>query len=154
MRRAERQFRSAAAVAALTLLGGALSGCSNATDDYCSGLRADQPRLEKLAGQPTSSSVIIDTLAVFEELRQQAPEDLRDEWDTVVFAWRGLRSALKDTDVDIARFDPAHRPEGVTAEQFSRVTGAAKNLRSAPVTDAAQGIEQHAQDVCEVDLGL
>jgi hypothetical protein len=138
----------------LTLLAAGLTGCSSDTEDYCGTLRQDQPRLQRLADRTTSAAVITDTLAVLEELRQQAPADIRDEWDTVVFAWRGLESALQDTDVDIAHFDPAHRPDGVSSGDFARVTGAAENLRSAPVADAAQGIEQQANDICQVDLGL
>jgi hypothetical protein len=49
-------------------------------------------------------------------------------------------------------FEAGERPEGMSAEDYDRISQAAVQLRSTRVVEAATGIEQHAQDVCEVDL--
>jgi hypothetical protein len=127
------------------LLSGALlvavsvAGCStgaDATADYCAALEDRQQSLADLAqasGEP-DADLFADGLAVFEALRAQAPGDLRDEWDTYVFAWQGVADAFERADA-------------------RGIEDAAAGLRSDRVVEAGRGIEQHARDVCEVDLG-
>ncbi len=117
-----------------------LSACSDATADYCASLGEEQPTLRQLSAGEVEEDSVTEAAAVFERLSDAAPEDLRDEWTTFVNAWQGLADALKSG--------------GDTNEAAERaVRGAGDKLRSQPVLDAAAGIEQHADDVCGVDLG-
>ncbi|MGH3329774.1 MAG: hypothetical protein ACRDPJ_00590, partial [Nocardioidaceae bacterium] len=126
------------------------------TEQYCDTLRErkdDLGGLAEQAGKP-GSDVFADTLDIFKELRDEAPGDVVDEWDTLVFAWEGLTDAFERAGVTPGEYDPAHPPEDVSTAEAEALEDAASDLASQRVIDAGDGIEQHAQDVCKVDLGL
>ncbi|HET6652693.1 MAG TPA: hypothetical protein VFH10_08635 [Nocardioides sp.] len=131
------------------------AGCSDATDDYCAALTDEKATLERLSqrADDPASGALSDSVDVFEGLRDASPEDIRDEWTTYVIAWQGLESALSRAGVDAGALADGEQPEGVTDAELDAVRDAADKMRSQPVVDAAGGIEQHATDVCGVDLG-
>lgn len=136
------------------LLAASLTGCASDTEQYCGTLRSDRPTLNRLASTSRPGSHVVPrTLAVFTDLRDKAPDDIRDEWDTMVFAWQTLGAAFRRAGVDPAAYRPGKTP-GVSARQDQAIRDAAAQLSSARVLDASRGIEQHAQDICNVDLGL
>ncbi len=142
-----------AALAAVLLLPVLLAGCSSQQEEYCSALEEEQQTLAELGeGGFEESGTVARTTDVFQRLTEEAPEDLRDEWDTLTGAWRGLEQALQAAGADESMFEAGERPEGMSAEDYDRISQAAVQLRSTRVVEAATGIEQHAQDVCEVDL--
>ncbi len=141
------------ALAAVLLLPVLLAGCSSQQEEYCSALEEEQQTLAELGeGGFEESGTVARTTDVFQRLTEEAPEDLRDEWDTLTGAWRGLEQALQVAGADESMFEAGERPEGMSAEDYDRISQAAVQLRSTRVVEAATGIEQHAQDVCEVDL--
>ena len=144
-------------VAALVLLLVAPAACSDegSTDDYCAALSDEKATLERLSGQDGGSGgdAIEQSVQVFERLRDAAPADLRDEWTTYVNAWRGLTDALDAAGADASVFRDGKRPEGVDPEAYDAIQDAAGKLTSTPVREASAGIEQHAADVCDLDLG-
>ena len=133
-----------------------LSGCADQTEKYCSTLEDDKQALTDLAknADEPGSDLFGESLAVFEELRDEAPDDVADEWDTFVFAWQGLADAFDEAGVDPGEYQPGKKPPGVSDEEAKAIEGAALELASPRVADAGDGIEQHARDVCKVDLGL
>lgn len=146
--------RAAAACGLLVLA--ALSGCSNATESYCGELRDRQEELNGLAdrvGQP-DVDIFEESLSIFEDLQDEAPGDVRDEWDTLVFAWEGLADAFDEAGTTPQEFNPADPPAEVDEAELAALQDAAAELTSQRVVDAGDGIEQHAKDVCKVDLGL
>jgi hypothetical protein len=148
-----RPSRARSTLAAVLLLPLLLAGCSSQQEQYCAALEEEQQTLTELGeGGFEESGTVARTTDVFERLAQEAPEDLRDEWDALTGAWRGLEQALEDAGADESMFEAGERPEGMSAEDYDRISQAAVQLRSTRVVEAATGIEQHAQDVCEVDL--
>jgi hypothetical protein len=148
------RVRAAALVG--VMLAVVLSGCSSPTEDYCGAVRDDRAALQKLSarsGDP-GDDVLGESLVILDGLRDDAPEDISGDWDTFVLALRDLADQLEAAGVDAADYRPGQRPVGVSKAQFARITGAAEQLRSPRVLDAAQGIEDHAAEVCKVDLGL
>ena len=146
--------RGTAAGLALAVLGGTLAGCGNDTGSYCDTLaeqKAELRRLSDSADQPAADT-LASTGEVLETLRDAAPDDLVDEWETVSFAWQDLEDAVQRAGVPLSELDPDQRPEGVSPEEYAAVTDAAGALAGAEVTDAADGIEQQALDVCGIDL--
>jgi len=138
---------------AVLLLPLLLAGCSSQQEQYCAALEEEQQTLAELgAGGLEESGTVARTTDVFERLAEESPDDLRDEWDALTGAWRGLEQALQDAGADESMFEAGERPEGMSAEDYDRISQAAVQLRSTRVVKAATGIEQHAQDVCEVDL--
>lgn len=132
------------------------SGCADQTEKYCSTLKDDKQALTDLAknADKPGSDLFGESLAVFEELRDDAPDDIIDEWDTFVFAWQGLADAFEEAGVDPRDYQPANRPPSVSDAEAKSIEGASLELASPRVVDAGDGIEQHARDVCKVDLGL
>lgn len=134
---------------------GCLSGCSNDTESYCSTLKDDQKQLQKLAGaanQPGSGS-LDDSIDVLTELRDGAPDDISTEWSTLVAALGDLADAVTASGADLGDFGAGKPPPGVSTGQLRAVREAAAELRSTRVQQAGASIEQHARDVCKVDLG-
>jgi hypothetical protein len=130
------------------------TGCSDPTGDYCAALTDEQTTLERLSSASSpDQQALTDGLAAFERLRDAAPDDLRDEWTTYVNAWRGLTDALDETGLDSSAFQDGELADDVDPDDADVVRDAAATLRSQPVVDASLGIEQHAADVCDVDLG-
>lgn len=153
MRELRRAAGVMAAVVAVATMVGSCTGSGN--DDYCAALTDEQATLERLssrAGEP-GSGAFGESVDVFERLADAAPEDLQDEWTTYVNAWHGLEDALDAAGVDASVFRDGERPQGVGQDEYDAVRDAADKMRSQPVVDAALGIEQHATDVCGVDLG-
>lgn len=138
------------------LLVASLTGCASATEKYCGAVKGDRAALQRLSSSASDpkSDVVGDSLTIFDDLRDLAPEDVADEWDTFVFAWQGLADELKAAGVDAAGYSLDKRPAGVTEKQYADIKGAAEDLRSARVLDAARGIEDHAKEICKVDLGV
>lgn len=134
---------------------GLVAGCSDPTEDYCAALTDEKATLQRLSTEADDpgSEALSQSIDVFERLRDTAPEDIRDEWTTYVFAWQGLEEALDRAGVDAGVFDDGTRPDGVGDAEYDAVRDAAGTMRSRPVVEAAVGIEQHASDVCGVDLG-
>ena len=133
-----------------------VSGCADQTEKYCNTLEDQQQALTDLAknADKPGSDLFGESLAVFEELRDEAPDDMVDEWDTFVFAWQGLADAFDEAGVDPGKYQPVNRPPGVSDAEAKAIEGASLELASSRVVDAGDGIEQHARDVCKVDLGL
>lgn len=145
-----------AAVAALLVLPLPLTGCGSDTEAYCDELRSQQPALDRLArgAQRPADGLFTESLQVFQSLREQAPADIRDEWDTFVFAWQGVADAFAAAGIGPAQYRHGDPPPGVSDRQLEAIEDAAAELRSPRVVQAGSGIEQHARDVCNVDLGL
>jgi len=145
-----------AVIAVTVLLAASLTGCSGPTEKYCDTLQGDQKSLEKLAASANDpgGDVLTDSVAIFDDLRDRAPDDIADEWDTFDLAWQDLADALKTAGVDPADYRAGKKTAAVTDRQAQAISAAAGELRSQPVVEAGRSIEHHARDVCGVDLGL
>jgi hypothetical protein len=145
----------AAGLTALALLGCGLTGCSHSTGAYCSSLRADKQQLERLSADAArpGSDALARSVDVLSRLRDEAPDDISEEWKTLVSALRDLVSAVRATGVDYSAFGSGKRPPGVSVSAYRAVQQAADELSSTRVQQAGASIEQQAIDVCKVDLG-
>jgi hypothetical protein len=144
------------AVAGL-LVSASLASCSHG-ESYCGTLKQDRKKLAALSAQSSQKSgdgskALSRTVSLLSDLRDNAPDDIKDDWDTLVQAIQGLADAVKASGAGPADFRGGRRPAGVTEGQFRAVRQAAAELQATPVEQATKSIEQHAQDVCKVDLG-
>jgi hypothetical protein len=138
------------------LLLGLLAGCASETERYCAELEDQKGTLADLAiraGEP-DTAVLTETLDVWRELRAAAPGDVADEWSTLVFALEGLVEAFEAAGTAPGEYDPASPPPGVSEAESKRLEDAAAKLASPRVASAGTDLQQHARDVCKVDLGL
>lgn len=150
-----RRRRPATALLGLLMVA-SLTGCASETERYCDELGAKKDTLADLAvesGRP-GGDVLTDTVEVWRDLRDEAPEDIADEWQTLVFALEGLVEAFDAAGTTPDEYNPASPPKGVTEAEAELLRGAAAELASERVTAAGDAVEQHARDVCKVNLGL
>jgi hypothetical protein len=149
------RHRAVAVALTVLLVGTGLSSCSR-SESYCGTLKGDRKELSALAkktsGKAGGSQALARTVSLLSKLRDEAPDDIRDDWDTLVQALDGLSAAVKASGADPADFNGGRRPAGVTEGQYRAVRQAAAELQATPVEQATKSIEQHALDVCKVDL--
>ena len=147
-----RLVRALAAGLGPVLLVLCLTSCSKDPEaDYCDALRSSRSDLVR-GLQGGAGSAAETALGVMKDLRAAAPPELHDEWDTVVFAYEDLVQAVEATGAPIDDFGAKTRPDGVSPRQWRQVREFAATLSSPRVIDAARGIEDHAREVCDVDL--
>ena len=106
--------RRAARVLATPLLVALLvTGCADQKEKYCEAVKDHQQELGEVLGGGDPDA-LLKALPIFRDLADEAPEDLRDEWRTVIDALEGLERALDDAGVDPATYDRDHPPEGLS----------------------------------------
>lgn len=134
-----------------------LTGCGDEReaqrDAYCDALRGKQEAFGEMANSD-DPAILVRQLPELTELGEQAPSDLTDEWQAFLNALEGLQEALDDADVQPGEFGPGTVPADLTVAEAKAIGDAADVLASAEVIAAVEGIEQHARDVCQVQLGL
>ena len=148
--------RAATATLAAGLVSGLLlTGCSDTEADYCQVLEEESSVLSDLAARSGTpgTDVLTPSLAAIERLRDSAPAELRDEWDTVLNAWSALSEAVADSGIEPEDYRPGEQPEGLTRKEQRRLAEVASKLASPRVVEAAAAVEDHALEVCDVDLG-
>ncbi|CAN5611384.1 hypothetical protein BH10ACT10_BH10ACT10_27580 [soil metagenome] len=141
----------------MLLVATGLTGCSG-SKSYCSTIGEDKSRLTTLSadiGKPgrAGADALRTTVTVLSDLRDEAPDDISDEWVTLVAALQGLVDAFRASGATPSDFAGGKKPDGVTAGQYDAVQQAVAELQGTRVQQAGKSIEQHAQDVCQVDLG-
>lgn len=131
----------------------AVPACGNREKDYCSALKTDQPMFAEM--QDDSSGLgLLEHRTALHGLSEKAPDDLTDEWQTFLGALDAFAGTLRDAGVKPGDFVDGKPPEGISDAQRTKIADAASELSSPDVVDAANGIEQHAKDVCKLQLGL
>lgn len=129
-----------------------LAGCGDEQESYCDAVEERQGELSEIAAEGGPGAAF-DVLPIYEELADEAPSDLTDEWRLVVDRLRSLEEAFEDAGADPATYDPQDPPDGLTREDRAAISRAAAALGAAETQEAMGGIEQHARDVCKTELG-
>jgi hypothetical protein len=144
----------AAGALAAALLGA--TACGESADErreaYCDavGQRSEEVSRTVAEGGP---GAFLEVLPALQDLADQAPSDLKDEWRTLVNALEGLRDALDEAGLEPADLgEGGGLPAGLSREDRRTVRGAASVLASPEVVSATRGIEQQALDVCKQPL--
>lgn len=161
MRRPVQVRLGAAAALAATLLG--VGGCG-ADDDpyavpeefraYCEEVEAQQRPITDALASGGETSGLIRALPSFEELADDAPDDIADEWEIIVERINDLVDALDEAGVDADTYDRRNPPAGLDPEQRDAIDAAARALVSTTTGAAMSGVQQQARDVCKTPLAL
>lgn len=131
-----------------------LAGCGgDEFDDYCAVVEEHQLELTEIttSGEP---GALLEALPIYQDLRENAPDDITDEWQQVVRAVQGLVDALAEAGIDASAYDPQDPPEELSDEQEAAIKAAADQLASRATQEALEGVEQQARDVCQTPLTL
>ena len=140
-----------AAVSLVLLL--SVSACGDQEKSYCSALKSRQTMFAEMQDD-TSGLGLLKHRSTLHSLADKAPDDLTDEWQTFLGALDAFAGTLREVGVEPDDFVDGNPPAGLSAEDRTRVANAASELSSDDVVEAADGIEQHAKDVCKLQLGL
>lgn len=144
----------AGALALVALVLPVLAGCQQSEEDrradYCEAVADAADELTRTADEG-GAGAFLQALPVLEELAEQSPSDLKDEWQTYLGALRNLRDVLSETGVEPEELTDGV-PERLGAAEQERVLGAVRNVRSRATAQAAQGITQQALDVCDTQI--
>ncbi|MCX6395196.1 MAG: hypothetical protein NTV23_01775 [Propionibacteriales bacterium] len=126
-----------------------LSGCGK-DDDYCAVAKADQ---EVFVDDGTGLS-LVSNIETLKQIAAKSPDDLVDEWEVFLDAVEGLRAAIDDVGLKPSDFVGGQAPASTPSADRQRIAAAADRLAQEDVVSAANGIEQHAKDVCKFQLGF
>jgi len=147
-------IRALATVVVTTVLMSALvTGCADEKEKYCDALKDHQEELGKILGGGDRDA-LLQALPIFRDLADEAPEDVRDEWRTVIDALEGLQEALEEAGVDPATYDRDDPPEGLEQDDKDAIDAAARALSSDATVTAFSGVDQQAKDVCGTPLQI
>ena len=130
----------------------AVTGCSSDPQaDYCEAVEEHQADLSDVAASDDAGAVF-DALDDYEELAEQAPRDIADDWAAVVGPLRTLEEALDAHDVDPSTYRADKPPAGLAADAREEIEAAARAVGAQRTVDAMAAVEQHALDVCGTPL--
>lgn len=139
-------------VPAALLAGLALGGCSGDPQErYCERVEEHQAELTEVAASEDPRAVF-DALDAYDDLAEQAPRDIADDWSAVVEPLRALEEALAAHDLDPSDYDAESPPSGLDEEARSEIEAAARQVGSEQTVRAMAAVEQHALDVCGTPL--
>jgi hypothetical protein len=130
-----------------------LAACGDDEGSYCSALESEQETFAEMQNE-TSGPGLLKYRTTLGELAAEAPDDLRDEWQTFLGALDALSDTLDEAGVEPEEFVDERPPPGLSATDRTLIANAASELGSEDVVEAANGIEQQAKDVCKLQLGL
>jgi predicted Zn-dependent protease len=111
----------------------AVTGCASEQEQWCQHVEDAAPDLGKALDSGGAKKGLVEALPILRDLADDAPDDVRGEWRTLV-------DAVGDLDRALAAHD----------EKATRQ--AALKLASPDVQDAADTVEQEARDVCHTAL--
>lgn len=144
--------RAAAALAAVLVLVSA--GCGgDPQESYCDALKSEQKAFSEMQ-EDTSGLGLLHHRSLLHRLADEAPDDLQDEWQTLLGALDAFAETLDEIGVEPDDFAHGQPPAGLSEADRTRIANAASELSAEDVVVAADGIEQHAKDVCKLQLGL
>lgn len=120
---------------------------------YCDAVKRHQEQLTRTLGEG-GPQALLKALPTFEELQDEAPSDIEDDWAALTRALTDLKDALEAADLDPATYDPAKPPAGVTTAERDRIAAAATTVGGERTRAALAAVDQQARDVCHSPLTL
>ena len=142
---------AAPALVMVVVLTMAVTGCKDQHDKYCDAVKDHQQKLGEVLGDG-SPDALLKALPIFRDVADDAPEDIQEDWKTVVDALEGLQDALTHAGVDPATYDRDHPPAGLSQADKDAIDQAAAGLGSEATNTAFNAVEQEAKDVCGTPL--
>ena len=125
-----------------------LTGCSgDPHEDYCEAVTDHQEELTEVAASDDTGA-LFDALDTYDDLREQAPRDIADDWDAVIGPLRAREKALADHGVDPSSYSSDEPPADLDDDARREIEAAAREVGSERTVTAMGAVEQHALDVC------
>lgn len=152
--------RSLALTAAAVLLG-LLAGCgggdsateANSTQDYCEGLRNAQKEFRALESGDPSKVNLNDAFGRLQDLADQAPPAVADEWAALDNAISGMDKALEDAGLGFNDLTNPESLQELDPQKAQELARKAQQLGGQQFEKASRAIEKHARTECNIKLG-
>lgn len=142
---------TAVAVSAI-FVASTLAGCGGGSA-YCDALQeADEEFASLDEGNFGEMDNALDRI---QELADEAPSEIEEEWTILDGAITDLRAALDDAGItfaDLGGIQSGELPEGFDEASLTELATELQQLGSAEFEEASITIEEHAQDECDIDL--
>lgn len=148
-----RPRRAIVPVLVVLLAGPTLTACGSQEDRYCQAVEEHQKELTDIASR-SGAPALFEARDVYEQLAAEAPDDIRDEWDTVIEAIDGLEATVESLGIDPATYDAQEPPADLSRQQRERLRAAAERLVAPGTAAAMEAVQQQARDVCQAPLSL
>jgi hypothetical protein len=153
-----KRILSMAAAAALglslfTACGGDDGGGSAGSDNYCDDLKAAKKNLDTIEGGDLSS--LEDTADQIHKLRDEAPDEIKDDWKVLADGFDKIIAAFKKAGLDeedIANLQSGQLPDDVDMEELQAAMTEIQDLGGEEFEKAGDNISKHAKDECGIDL--
>jgi hypothetical protein len=148
--------RRALALAGATAMLGGLTACGGGseqttTEQYCASVKTAQQELKTLrGGNPSNVQKAFDRM---QDLADQAPPAVADEWRTLDGAFTGVEQALQKAGLGFGDLADPQSLRSLAPQQARELTEQAQRLGAQKFATASQAIQQHAQKACGVRLG-
>lgn len=147
--------RSFALSAATALTAALLTACSGGgeTEAYCSDLESAKSDLDKLeAGDVASFEEVFKTI---DALAKEAPDEVSEDWKQLDASLDEFESALNEAGLelsDMEKLSQGEIPQGVDPQKLQALGEDLDGLNSEDAEKAADDIEAHAKEECDIDL--
>ena len=153
-------LRSLALAAAAVLLG-VLAGCgggdsateANSTQDYCEGLRNAKKEFRALEGGDPSKVNLDDAFSRLQDLADQAPPAVADEWAALDGSISGMEKALEDAGLGFDDLTDPKSLRDLDPQKMKELGRKAQQFGGRQFEKASQAIAEHARTECNINLG-
>ena len=152
-----KRILSAAAAAALGLC--LLTACgddgskASGSGDYCSDLKDAKKEVDALKDGDFSD--LEKTTDAMHKLADEAPDEIKEDWEILVDGVDKLVAALKKAgldDDDMATLQSGQIPDGVDMTALQSLMAEIQALDTEGFQKAGDNINKHAKDECGIDL--
>ncbi len=130
-----------------------VTACGDPGQDYCASLKERNQAIAEMI-ESDSPAALLNGLPMLRELAEEAPSDLRDEWQVFLGALEGLEEAIEKSGAEPGRLQGRRAAARAERGRAVAVAEAADQIGAEDVVQSASGIELQARDVCKVNLGL
>jgi hypothetical protein len=140
-------------LAATAFTASLLSGCGGGTDSYCDTLESTQKNFDDFESSDFSN--FDEFTDKVEELADEAPDEVKDDWKVLADAFKAFVDALEKAGLEPADLEGlagGDIPEGVDMEALNEAFSEAQALGGEEFQEATENIEKHAKDECDIDL--
>ncbi len=153
-------MRATPAIAALVLGASLLTGCGGgdggSSSGYCDDLKSAKEEFSALDSDSPDMADLEKAFDRMHELADEAPDEVKDEWETLDGAITDLTDALDEAGItmdDLAKMQQGEMPENFDPAKLQELAPKMEEMGGQDFQDAADAIEKHAKDECNVDLG-
>ena len=153
-------MRVAPVIGALVLGAGLLTGCGGgdsgeSSSSYCDDLKSAQEEFSAFDSDNPDMADLDKAMDRMHQLADEAPDAVKEDWDTLDGALQDFQTALEDAGLtmdDLAKMQSGEMPENFDPAKLQELAPKLQSLGDQDFQAAADNLEKHAKDECDVDL--